>query len=454
MFKYSVALIIILIFSVSIAPAQRSPVASRMDKLASGVYRPGGPGAAIIVVKDGRVIFRKGYGLANLELKTAVRPEMVFRLASVTKQFTAVAVMMLVEQGKLSLDDKVTKLLPDSPAAWEKITVEDLLTHTSGIKDYLEKIWPDRMREDMGPRRLMELFKDDPLEFEPGTRELYSNSNYVLLGLIIEKLSGRPYGDFIEQNIFRPLGMKHSYYETVQQIIPDRVSGYAKTDEGYVNAAYVSMPQLYAAGALDSSVDDLAIWNAAIDANKLLKPASWQRIFTRYKFKNGETSDFAFGWAINGFQGETIQSHGGSIPGVTNFVLRLPKSRVYVAILANDRTMEIQPEWVAKRLAGLAIGKPVVDEKIAAAPAADKLKAYSGEYNDDTGTHIVMREEGGRLYLQGDGDPEVEIFPVGDDKFIVRAFDGKVAFNRGPDGKVSSMTVQLGDKIDTLKKIK
>jgi D-alanyl-D-alanine carboxypeptidase len=192
-------------------------LAASMDRVAADVYRPGVPGAAVIVVRDGRVIFRKGYGLANLELNIPVKPEMVFRLASVTKQFTAVAVMMLVEQGRLSLQDDITKFFPGYPTGGRRITVENLLTHTSGIKDYTGKLWPARMREDLRVERLIDVFKDDGLEFEPGTKQSYSNSNYILLGAIIERLSGKEYRRFIEENIFRPLGMRHSYYEGTQE---------------------------------------------------------------------------------------------------------------------------------------------------------------------------------------------------------------------------------------------
>lgn len=172
--------------------AGNGDLAADMDKVAAGAYKPGAPGTAIIAVKDGRVIFLKGYGLANLELNVPITPEMVFRIGSVTKQFTAVALMMLVEQGKLSLQDNITKFFPDYPAAGKRITAENLLTHTSGIKDYTEKLWPARMREDLRLERLIEAFKNDGFEFEPGTKASYSNSNYILLGAIIEKLSGQP----------------------------------------------------------------------------------------------------------------------------------------------------------------------------------------------------------------------------------------------------------------------
>jgi CubicO group peptidase (beta-lactamase class C family) len=339
-------------------------VAGSMDKVAADVYKPSSPGAAIIVVKNGQVLFRKGYGMANLELDLPIRPEMVFRIASLTKQFTAVAIMMLQEQGKLSLRDDVTKFLPDYPAQGKKITIENLLTHTSGIPEYMDKLWPAHMREDLKLERLIAVFKSDSLQFEPGTKQSYSNANYILLGAILEKVSNNTYRRFIEDRIFKPLGMKHSYYEGIQELIPDRVAGYVKADSAYFNAPYLSTNQLYAAGALCSSVDDLALWDAAAYSEKLLKRASWERIFTPYKLSSGQLSDFGFGWAISGFAGRTIASHTGGVPGFTAYALHMPADRVYVAILSNDWRAPVQPEFVARRLAALAIGKPITDAAI------------------------------------------------------------------------------------------
>lgn len=440
-------------FSQTSATSSSNDLAPAMDKVATAVYKPDIPGAAVIVVKNGQVIFRKGYGLANLELNVPIRPEMVFRLCSITKQFTAVAIMMLVEQGKLSLDDDITKFFPDYPTGGKRITVENLLTHTSGIKDYLEKLWPQRMREDFRPERLIDLFKHDGLEFEPGTKESYSNSNYVLLGVIIEKLSGKEYGQFIEDNIFKPLGMKHSYYETVQEIIPNRVSGYARVGEGFVNAAYVSMPQLYAAGGLCSSVDDLALWDTAMYSDKLLKHGSWERIFTPYKLANGENADYGYGWAINQFEGRAIASHTGGIPGFTTYVLHMPVDHVYVAILSNDRTAEVQPEYVARRLAAIAIGKPINDPKIIKLDAKI-LETYVGQYQESDDNLITVRRDGERLFAQATNDPEVELFPTSDDTFIVKAFDAQISFLKDARGKVTGLVERYGGQETRLKKIK
>jgi D-alanyl-D-alanine carboxypeptidase len=439
--------------SFSQTAAAHSKTELAMSREMASVYKPDIPGAAVIVVKNNRVIFRRGYGLANLELKTPIKPEMVFRLASVTKQFTAVAVMMLVERGRLSLDDDLTKFFPDFQTGGKKITIENLLTHTSGIKDYLDKLWTERMREDFRPQKLIELVKNDGLEFEPGTKEAYSNTNYTLLGLIIEQLSGKSYGQFIEDNIFKPLGMKHSYFEELQEIIPNRVSGYARVKEGFVNAAYFSVTQMYAAGGVCSSVDDLALWDAAVNSDKLLKASSIKRIFTPYKLKNGETSAYGYGWAVSQLQGRPIASHTGGVPGFTTYVLHMPEDHLYVAILSNDRTAEVQPEYVAQRIAAIAIGKPLKTVKtIQLAPKI--LEKYVGKYqgSGDDG-NFVIRREGNRLFAQSTGDPEFELFPISETTFMAKVFDARFSFARDAQGKITELIVQIAGQSPHFKKI-
>jgi len=456
---YACSLLIVLLIAAPRTSSQTSATSTKgdfgdsMDKVAVDVYQPHVPGAAIIVVKNGLVIFRKGYGVANLELNVPIRPEMVFRLASITKQFTAVAIMMLVEQGKLSLQDDLTKFFPDYPTGGKRITIENLLTHTSGIKEYTEKLWPARMREDLRLERLIEVFKNEGLQFDPGTKASYSNSNYILLGAVIEKVSGTEYRRFIENNIFKPLGMKHSYYEGIQEVIPDRVSGYVKADDAYFNAPYFSTNQLYAAGALCSSVDDLALWDAATYSEKLLKRSSWERIFTPYKLAAGEVSDYGFGWAISRFAGRTTASHTGGVPGFTAYTLRLPEDRVYVAILSNDWRAPVQPEYVAKRLAAIAIGKPIT-EATAVNLDTKLLDKYVGQYRDPDGEITTVRRDGNRLFSQSGRDPEVELFPTADETFVVKAFDAKISFVKDAQGKVTGMIFHVGDQTGTLQKIK
>jgi D-alanyl-D-alanine carboxypeptidase len=254
----ALALVAALALAASAAPAAaRSDaaagpeIAGQMDALLSAAYAPAGPGAAVLVMKDGTPLLRKGYGLANLDLGVPIRPEMVFRLGSITKQFTAVGILRLVHEGKVSLDDDITRFLPEYPTHGLRITVENLLTHTSGIRNYTDMAsWLALWRKDFTVPSLIDLFKDKPMQFSPGERFEYDNSCYILLGAILEKASGRGYADFIRQRIFEPLGMKHSYYGAIDPIIPGRVAGYERAGYGFVNATYLSMTQPYAAGSL------------------------------------------------------------------------------------------------------------------------------------------------------------------------------------------------------------
>ena len=226
-------------------------ISEQIDQMFVEIYPDDQPGAAVIVTQNGETLFRKGYGLANLELGVKVEPEMIFRLGSITKQFTAVAILMLQEEGKLQVQDEITRYLPDYPVGERKITIEHLLQHTSGIKSYTDMVeWLPLWRKDMSVQELIDLFKEQPFDFEPGEQFRYDNSGYILLGAIIEALSGSSYADFIQEWIFKPLGMQHSLYDNPELILPGRVSGYSKGLNGLINAPYLSMTQPYAAGSL------------------------------------------------------------------------------------------------------------------------------------------------------------------------------------------------------------
>ena len=226
--------------------AQRpdTDLSTRLDATLSDTFKADAPGAAVIVVHDGKPVFRKGYGLANLETKTPMRPDMVFQIGSVTKQFTSTAVLILAERGKLSFEDDISLYFPNYPNKGAKITIEHLLTHTSGIKSYTEDPkWPALWREDLTPAQIIDLTKDLPLEFAPGTKFNYNNTAYTMLGVIIEKASGLPYADFLRRNLFEPMGMSHTLYGSLTQIIPNRAAGYTRGADGWENAPYLSLTQ-------------------------------------------------------------------------------------------------------------------------------------------------------------------------------------------------------------------
>jgi len=251
-----------------------SDLASRIDASIAPLYKADAPGSTIIVTKDGKTVFRKAYGMADTGAKLAMSPDMSLRLGSITKQFTAVAILKLAEQGKLSVGDDFRKYLPDFPDKGKTITIEHLLTHTSGIPSYTGLPgFRASMAKDVTVNELIATFKDLPLEFAPGARFAYNNSGYILLGAVIEKVSGQRYADFMATQIFDPLGMQHTAYEGFERNKVLAARGHEGRDGAFRPAAALSMTLPYAAGSLVSTVDDLARWDAAITAGKLLKPA-------------------------------------------------------------------------------------------------------------------------------------------------------------------------------------
>lgn len=414
-------------------------LAAAVNELLENTYKADEPGAAVIVVRDGKVVLRKGYGRANMELGVPIEPDMVFRTGSITKQFTAVAVLMLAEQGKLSLEDDVTKFFPDYPTKGQKITIEHLLTHTSGIKSYTSiPEWIPLWRKDMTTSEMIALFKDKPMDFAPGERYAYNNSAYFLLGAIIEKLSGQTYADFIEKNIFAPLGMKHSYYDDTARIIARRVAGYSKGKDGFVNAAYLSTSQPYAAGSLVSSVDDLALWDAALYTEKLVKQSSLQRAWTSSKLNNGKATNYGYGWSIGSYEGHPMIEHSGGIPGFASYAIRMPNDRVYVAALTN-RDFE-SPGRTVLKVAALAVGKPYL-EPVAVKLAASVLDNYAGVYQLSEKEEAVVRREGENLAISFTGGRKTVISPLSESQFFVKDSRSRINFSRNSAGAVTGFVV-------------
>lgn len=378
-------------------------LAQKIDLVMSEVYKPGEPGAAILVRKDGRTIFRKGYGLADLELRVEVKPGMIFRLGSITKQFTAVSVLMLAEQGRLSLQDEITKFLPDYPTQGRTITVEHLLTHTSGIQSYTDMAeWLPLWRKDFTLAGLIDLFKDKPMGFEPGTRWAYNNSGYILLGAIIEKASGLTYEDFVWKRIFEPLGMTHSSYDHTERVVPGRVRGYQMDGGAFINAPYLSMSQPYAAGSLMSSVDDLAIWSEAVFSGRLLKKEWLDRAFTPYRLEGGESSGYGYGWFIADFEGHRSIEHGGGINGFTSYEMTLPDDGMFLAILTNSAAAGRDPEPRAVKIARLVLGLPEPERKPVKLTEGE-MTAIQGVYQNEIGQILNVFAEGGKLFAQRAG---------------------------------------------------
>lgn len=336
------------------APASQEDLTAAIDKKLAQQLPSEQPGAAVIVVQKGKVIFEKGYGMADVENDVAITPAHVFRLGSITKQFTAVGIMMLMEEGKLALDDDITKYLPDYPANGNKFTIRHLLTHTSGIKSYtgMEK-WQPLMMQDLTVDQMMDIFKNEPLDFKPGERFLYNNSGYFLLGAIIEKVSGQNYADFIQERIFTPLAMNNSYYGSTSRIIPHRARGYSRTPKGFINSSHLSMTHPYAAGSLLSTVEDMAKWDAALYGDKLLSQKTLELMWVKNKLNSGAEIDYGFGWGIRDYKGRKLIAHGGGINGFSTYAMRFPEDKLYIAVLCNVENPIKRPEILAGQIADL-----------------------------------------------------------------------------------------------------
>lgn len=303
------------------------------DYIKAEMQRQRIPGLSLAVMKEGQIILAKGYGLANVEHQVPVKPETIFQSGSMGKQFTATAVMMLVEDGKLSLSDPITKFFTDAPATWKDITVRHLLTHTAGTTDY-----PDDFdfRRDYTEDELLKRAAAIPLAFQPGAKWSYSNLGYLLLGILIRKASGQFYGDYLQERVFRPLGMTTARVISEADIVPNRAAGYRLVRGELKNQNWVA-PTLNttADGALYLTVYDMAKWDAALYTEKLLKKSSLEQMWTPVKLNDGKAAPYGFGWALGEVRGHRIIEHGGAWQGFKAHIARYVDDKLTVVIFAN-----------------------------------------------------------------------------------------------------------------------
>jgi CubicO group peptidase (beta-lactamase class C family) len=387
---------------------------------------------SVLVAQDGKVVLNKGYGFANLEWDVPNTPTSKYRLGSLTKQFTAACILLLEERGKLKIDDPVKKYMPDAPAAWDKVTIFHLLTHTSGIPSFTG--FPDYAASEpfpSTPEKLVARFRDKPLEFQPGEKWNYSNSGYVLLGYLIEKISGQTYSQFVQENIFTSLGMKDSGYDSNSAIIAHRAAGYTPIPNGIKNAGYIDMTIPLSAGGLYSTTEDLLRWEQGLMGGKLLSPASLQKMTTPFK------QDYAFGIGVHTEKGHKIIDHNGGIEGFNTILQYYPESKLTIIVLANLNGQA--PEAIAAKLADLEHGQSVVlpseKKEISVAPAV--LSKYVGTYELMPGFNIVMTLENGQLMTQATNQPKFPLFAQSDTKFFLKVVEAELEFFKDDKGEVT-----------------
>ncbi len=339
------------------APAAPVALADSLDAVLASRFKPELPGVAVLIVKDGRPVLRKAYGLANVELNVALQPEHVFRIGSTTKLFTAVAVMLLVDEGRLSLDAPVTRYLKDAPRHWDKVTVEHLLTHTSGIANLSmdSGYWRTTARLDHTLEELIAPVRARPFDFEPGTKFAYSNTGYNLLGMVIEKVSGTEYFAFIEQRIAKPLKLKHTRESNDKQLIPGLVTGYRG---GPTPAWPLANSNLHAAGGLVSTVDDLAAFMMALQSGKIVSTASLQKMNKSYVLPDGKATGYGLGTWVREVNGKHLVGHGGYIFNYYSQLEMDIDSGIVAVTLHNGDKFGGDNEELSKQLISLVQGAP------------------------------------------------------------------------------------------------
>jgi CubicO group peptidase (beta-lactamase class C family) len=405
---------------------------------------------AILVARDGKVLVSKGYGMADVENDVPNTPETRFRLGSLTKQFTAASILLLQERGKLSVQDSICKYVAPCPEAWQPVTIHHLLSHTGGVPDFTG--FPDYARTKREPTTVeatIGRFRSLPLDFKPGEDWKYSNSGYVLLGHVVEKVSGKSYESFLRENIFEPLKMTSTGYDHPDQIIKRRARGYAAgPDGGVINASYLDMSIPFSAGGLYSTVGDLYLWDQALYGEKILKKSSLDAMFTAVR------SGYGYGYGVSKLFNRRLATHGGGIEGFSTTIHRFPDDHVTVIVLSNYE--DARSGRIARDLAAVAFGEkyelPVehivvkVDPKI--------YDTYVGEYELQPGFVFTVTREGDHLMMQATGQGKAELFPTSETSFFPTVVRADITFVKDATGRVTHLVLNQGGQQMNAKKIK
>jgi CubicO group peptidase (beta-lactamase class C family) len=374
-------------FAQAIAP--REPLTSQqidsIDQLVnSEMKRQRIPGLEVGIYSRGRILLAKGYGLADVELNVPVKPETLMQSGSVGKQFVSAAIMMLVEEGKLSLDDSITRYFPEAPPTWKPILIKNLLSHTSGLSEYEtgDRIGPKGdfyLRLDFTEDELIKKIEALPIEWAPGEKWAYRNTNYVILGILIHKITGKPYAEFLDERIFKPLGMTSTRLISDRDIIYNRASGYELDDGELKNQEWVSPTfNSTADGTLYFNVLDLAKWDEALYTTRLLKQSSLDRIWTIYPLNDGKPNPagYGFAWMISDFHGHKLIEHGGAWQGFTCDISRYPDDSLTTVVLTNLDAGHSNPGLIAHVVTGL-VDPAILPAKLADIPDDDPSIAAS-----------------------------------------------------------------------------
>jgi CubicO group peptidase (beta-lactamase class C family) len=394
----------------------------------------------VLLAKNGHALFCRGYGMANLEHDVPCAPNTKFRLGSITKQFTAMAILILQERGKLAVTDKVKKYIANAPKSWDDITIHHLLTHTSGIANYTG--FPDflkTLRNQMTLDELIAKFRDKPLDFKPGEKFKYSNSGYIVLGKIIEIASGGPYAPFLKEVIFDPLEMNDTGYDNFATVLKNRAAGYSRMlGPAPANSTFIDMSIPHAAGALYSTVLDLLKWDRALDSEKLIPRKAIEAMFTPYEDRYG------YGWTIDNKFDLPRHSHAGGIPGFVTFIQRFPTEKLLVVVLSNFEASRVGT--IGNDLAAIALDGPYVIPREPKPVEVDvaRLAKYAGEYLAQSAEAkekllITVTVDGNTLKIQSKGQARLLATPESESRFYLKATDATLEFAKNSKGVVDHL---------------
>lgn len=428
--RVATAIVVLVVINVAPSVAQaQSPnkYAVRADALVKDYVQNKLFSGTVLVAQDGKPIFRKGFGAASREWAIPNTANTKFRIGSVTKEFTAAAVLRLVDEQKLSLDDPIEKYLQNIPASWGKATIRELLQHTSGIPSYTRHDdFDDKLiRIKHTPQQIIDLMKDKPLDFEPGTKFRYSNTGYFLLGRVIEAVSGLSYPDYLEQKLLKPLNLTNTGYDDGRRILANFAQDYTDHGDHVRRSSPVDMSNMYAAGAMYATVDDLLAWQQMLLNGKVLSSASTAAMFT------DAGHHYGLGWFVRERFSRKVYEHGGALKGFHSMLAYYPEDRLTVIVLSNYG--EGLVDKIADELARLALGVP---------PARRQVKVDSHLYSRFIGSYqlapnmvLTVARKGDRLFARVAGQKELEIYPEGQYSYFYKAADAALTFDRTGSGK-------------------
>jgi CubicO group peptidase (beta-lactamase class C family) len=449
MHKFRVAIVIIFLAAVQSVAGQPTTIGKTADKYLTTLEKQGRFSGSILIAKGDKVLLRKGYGQADYEQGIANKPETIFRIGSITKMFTAFSILQLEERGLLSMNDPASKHVPEIPEAWKTITIHQLLNHTSGVPDFIDAPAHAKYSDPLRVEASLKQFADKPLINPPGEKLRYSNSGYILLGRIVEKVSGKKYEQYIAENVLRPAGMTNTAYDHRKPLLKGRAHGYLFDGEYLINAPSEDMEGPHSAGALHSTIDDLYRFDRALKSGKLFRKDILTKAWTPYIHWNGPPpfnfdAEYGYGWMIGKKFNHNYVGHGGWVGGFVSDFVRFPDDDVVIILLSNIEAVSYMN--VSRDLAAIVFGEKYElppTYKIVH-PSAEVLQRYEGKYAAGPLEVKVALEEDGRLSAFGTGQrfPFVMI-ASSDTEFFFNEIESRIKFVLDDSGKSASCVVRL-----------